>query len=179
MINQESIEMKKRVDRIVFFAGIVVVLTFLLVAGSVSAQEEGPVLVSDDEVNAIAKELYCPVCENIPLDVCPTQACAEWREDVRDKLAQGWSKEEIKQYFINRYGDRVVAAPPARGLNWLVYVLPPLVIILGAVFLVSMMLGMKKRSSSQAVPNEPGTQPMEAQSQDIYIQKMEEELKHR
>jgi len=47
MINQESIEMKKRVDRIVFFAGIVVVLTFLLVAGSVSAQEEGPVLVSD------------------------------------------------------------------------------------------------------------------------------------
>lgn len=188
--DQEIIEMKKRVDLrkelllIVFFAGIFATLTFLLVAGSVSAQEEGPVLVSDDEVNAIAKELYCPVCENIPLDVCPTQACAEWREDVRDKLAQGWSKEEIKQYFINRYGDRVVAAPPARGLNWLVYVLPPLLIIMGAVFLVSMMLGMKKRSSSQQrsvllSPNEPGTQPMEAQSQDIYIQKMEEELKHR
>jgi cytochrome c-type biogenesis protein CcmH len=179
MSNQESCGMKKRENRFFYFAGILFVLTFLLVARTVSAQEEGPVLVSDDEVNAIAKELYCPVCENIPLDVCPTQACAEWREDIRDKLSQGWSEEEIKQYFINRYGDRVVAAPPARGLNWLVYVLPPLFIILGAVFLVSMMLGMKKRSSSQAVLNEPGTQPIKSESQDIYVQKMEEELKHR
>ncbi len=30
---------------------------------------------TDDEVNRIAKQLYCPVCENTPLDVCPTQAC--------------------------------------------------------------------------------------------------------
>jgi cytochrome c-type biogenesis protein CcmH len=179
MFNTECHKMKKRMYQKVSLAGFLAVLTILLMAGSVSAQDEGPVLVSDDEVNAIAKELYCPVCENIPLDVCPTQACAEWREDVRDKLTQGWSKEEIKQYFINRYGDRVVAAPPARGLNWLVYVLPPLVIVLGAVFLFSMMFGMKKRSSRQLIPTEPETQPSDAQPKDMYIEKMEEELKQR
>ena len=35
---------------------------------AVSAQQPTP---SDDEVNAIARQLYCPVCENTPLDVCP------------------------------------------------------------------------------------------------------------
>ena len=53
------------------------------------AQQPTP---SDDEVNAIAKQLFCPVCENTPLDVCPTQACAQWRELIREKLAAGWSE---------------------------------------------------------------------------------------
>ncbi len=68
--------------------------------------------------------MYCPVCENTPLDVCPTQACIEWRELIRDLLAEGKTEAEIKQYFVDRFGDRVLAAPPARGLNWLVYVIP-------------------------------------------------------
>ena len=44
---------------------------------------------SDDDVNRIAHQLYCPVCENVPLDVCGTQACAQWRELIREKLGQG------------------------------------------------------------------------------------------
>jgi cytochrome c-type biogenesis protein CcmH len=42
----------------------------------VFAQQPTP---SDDQVNAIARQLYCPVCENTPLDVCPTTACHQWR----------------------------------------------------------------------------------------------------
>ena len=34
---------------------------------------------TDDDVNAVAKQLYCPVCENIPLDACGTAACEQWR----------------------------------------------------------------------------------------------------
>ncbi|MFN3309334.1 MAG: hypothetical protein ACK44E_09010, partial [Anaerolineales bacterium] len=41
------------------------------------AQTRDPNSISDDEVNAIAKYLYCPVCENVPLDVCGTQACEQ------------------------------------------------------------------------------------------------------
>ena len=46
--------------------------------------------VTDDQVNAIAQQLYCPVCENVPLDVCPTAACAQWRATIREKLEAGW-----------------------------------------------------------------------------------------
>ena len=80
--------------------------------------------VIDDQVNAIAKQLYCPVCENIPLDVCGTQACADWRDEIRVMLEQGKSEAEIKAYFADRYGQRVLATPEARGLNVLVWVLP-------------------------------------------------------
>ena len=49
-------------------------------------EEPPPGGPTDDEVNAIAEQLYCPVCENVPLDVCGTQACADWRDEIRDAI---------------------------------------------------------------------------------------------
>ena len=110
---------------------------FLLLVGlllwmpvSAGAQEGEP---TDDEVNAIAHQLYCPVCENIPLDVCPTQACVQWRGTIRQMLREGHTEEEIKDYFVQQYGERVLAAPPARGFNWLAYVIPPAAFLGGAI----------------------------------------------
>ena len=99
-------------------AWIFLVITILTLgwAKQVSAQAPTP---SDDDVNAIARQLFCPVCENTPLDVCPTQACAQWRALIREKLSQGWTADQIKQYFADQYGARVLAEPPQQGLNWL------------------------------------------------------------
>src|SRR5512136_930000 len=82
----------------------------LLAVRLVSAQQSTP---SDDEVNAIARQLFCPVCQNTPLDVCPTEACRQWRDLIRQMLTEGKSEKEIKQYFVDNYGDRVLPAPPA------------------------------------------------------------------
>jgi cytochrome c-type biogenesis protein CcmH len=76
--------------------------------------------ISDDAVNTVAENLYCPVCENIPLDTCPTQACIQWREEIRIQLAEGQSQQQIINNFVNRYGDRVVGVPEdplLRGLS--------------------------------------------------------------
>src|SRR5512138_1525512 len=98
-VNERTIMLKNRT----LLWSFALALVFLLVSAAVSlAQTPQP---SDDQVNAVAKELYCPVCENIPLDVCPTQACAQWRELIGDKLAQGWTAEQIKSYFVEQYGD--------------------------------------------------------------------------
>lgn len=114
--------------------GGLLVLLVLMIFSPVGtlAQEPTP---SDDEVNAVAKELYCPVCENIPLDACGTAACEQWRGVIRDKLSQGWTKAEIKTYFVEQYGDRVLAEPPRRGFNWLVYIVPPLAFLAGVYML--------------------------------------------
>ncbi|MCD6401319.1 MAG: cytochrome c-type biogenesis protein CcmH [Anaerolineales bacterium] len=114
---------------------LLVLISLSLGTNLVLAQDQQPNIPSDDAVNAIAKELYCPVCENTPLDVCGTQACAQWRELIREKISEGWSKEQIKQYFVDQYGDRVLAEPPRRGINWLVYIFPPLMFI-GGVYLL-------------------------------------------
>ncbi len=110
---------------------ISVLLLIALLTGAAYAQEP----VSDDEVNAIAKHLYCPVCENTPLDVCPTQACKDWRELIRQQLSQGWTEDQIMDYFVANYGIRVLAQPPARGFTALVWILPVAGLVGGGLFL--------------------------------------------
>jgi len=134
--------------------------------GPVSAQQPTP---SDNDVNRVAKQLYCPVCENTPLDVCPTQACEEWRELIRLKLSEGWSDEQIKDYFALQYGDRVLAEPPRKGLNWLVYILPVVFFAGGVVILVSVLRRMRA-PVKQTAPSAPA---LDAET----LKRVEEELK--
>ena len=113
---------------------VVMAISFALVAVALLAAApvfaQGPNL--DDETNRIAKTLYCPVCPNTPLDVCSTQACAQWRALIKDKLQQGQTEQQIRDYFVAQYGEVVLGAPPAQGFNWLAYVLPAIGILLGA-----------------------------------------------
>jgi cytochrome c-type biogenesis protein CcmH len=104
-------------------------------AAPVYAEDPTPI-PSDDEVNAVAGKLFCPVCENIPLDVCGTQACIQWRELIREQLAQGRSSAEIQEYFVERYGDQVLAEPPKRGVNGVIYWLPLVMLFGGAGLLI-------------------------------------------
>lgn len=145
----------------------------LFVAGTALAQPPTPA-VSDDEVNAIARTMYCPVCENIPLDVCPTQACQQWRDLIRDKLTQGWTEDEIKQYFALQYGDRVLAEPPPRGLHLLIYIIPPLAIPLG-IFMVYRVLRSWQREKEMVMPKVLEKQVVD----EDYARRLEAELKRR
>jgi cytochrome c-type biogenesis protein CcmH len=143
-------------------------ITNLLITTNVFAQT--PVPVTDDEVNRVAKGLYCPVCENIPLDVCPTEACRQWRLTIREKLELGWTEQQIDEYFAAQYGDRVLAAPPFAGLNILVWVLPPLLVLAGA-FLLWRFLRANVAPAPAAPPSPPPT--------DDYAARLEEELEKR
>ena len=146
-------------------------------AGTAFAQDPTP---SDNEVNRIAKQLFCPVCENTPLDVCPTQACAQWRALIREKLAAGWTDEQIKQYFVDQYGARVLSEPPRTGLNWLVYLVPPILFVVGVVILVRTFRPSKEAAvedASHASSEESPIVPDPAS--DEYVARLEDELKKR
>lgn len=143
----------------------------LILTGAALAQDNQP---SDDEVNEIAKGIYCPVCENTPLDVCPTQVCSQWRELIREQLSMGWSDSQIRQYFVDQYGDRVLASPPPRGLNWLVYILPPAAIIAGAFILFRTLRTWKK-----PVPELDPKLADSLQESDDYVARLEQELRQR
>ncbi len=174
------------------FVSLVLVTVSFFSVSQVLAQDEFPGAVTDDEVNSIAKEMYCPVCESTPLDVCPTSACEDWRQDIRDKLEEGWSETQIKEYFVNRYGDRVLAVPPARGFNWIIYLTPPIAILAGAGFLFYAMVQWRQKSakanrtnqdavSQGAAPqvSDPEGDSQESSKDDVYINMLEEELKKR
>src|SRR5215208_4634159 len=132
----------------------------------VSAQGPTP---TDDDVNRIAKQLYCPVCESTPLDVCPTEACRQWRDLIRTMLAEGKSEAEIKQYFVTQYGDRVLAEPPNR---FVAYLVPAAIILLGALLLARGFQMWMKPSVKDAADAK-----REAEPGDPYIARLEEEVK--
>ena len=120
------------------FALVLVVLgaaLFWLPAGVLAA----PATPTDDEVNAVASQLYCPVCENVPLDVCGTQACSQWRAIIRQKLQAGWSARQIHAFFAEQYGTRVLASPPFAGASVLFWLVPLALLAVGAVVLVRML----------------------------------------
>ena len=146
---------------------ILFALTLAFTSRAASAQAPTP---TDDEVNRIAKQLYCPVCESTPLDVCPTEACRQWRDLIHTMLAEGKSEEEIKQYFVAQYGARVLAEPPNRLVTYLV---PAVAILLGALLLLRGFQMWMKPSTVEvdSVEREP------ASVQDPYIARLEEELK--
>lgn len=152
--------------------GLAVVSAALLVRAS-AAQSPTP---TDDQVNQIAHQLYCPVCENTPLDVCPTEACRQWRDLIRQQLSQGWTEAQIKQYFVQQYGARVLAAPPASGINWLVYILPPVIILAGAFILFRAMQSWMRLSRQKAADAPP---PAAEPPADEYVARLEEELRKR
>ena len=149
----------------------------LLFTGIAFAQEPLP---SDDEVNAVASQLYCPVCESTPLDVCPTEACRQWRELIRTQLSEGMTEQQIKDYFVANYGARVLSEPPRTGLNWLVYILPPVIILLGAFFLFRSFREWTKASATAAtVSAERSESEASSPAKDDYVARLEEELKKR
>jgi cytochrome c-type biogenesis protein CcmH len=156
------------------------------------AQEE----ITDDEVNEVAKELYCPVCESTPLDVCPTKACADWRELIRTQLSEGASRQDVLDYFARQYGDGVLANPPRRGMSLIIlWILPVLAILLGLILFAWLLRGLRKSAPEAAVAGVPGTPAVETTTKattaapkppttpktgtdlDDYISRVEQEVK--
>ncbi|HSR20943.1 MAG TPA: cytochrome c-type biogenesis protein [Anaerolineales bacterium] len=157
----------------VLFALLAVILVAIPLV-SASAQDPTP---TDDEVNRIARYLYCPVCENTPLDVCPTEACRQWRDLIRQQLAAGWSEARIREYFVEQYGARVLAEPPRTGLNWLVYILPPLFILAGTIMLFRSFRAWRAPAAGESSAPRP-TGPLDGEP-DEYVAQLEAELKKR
>lgn len=121
--------MRYLTSKLILFS-LTIVASFLVVS-VVYAQEGGPGTPSDNDVNRVAKQLYCPVCPNTPLDVCETKACEDWRAQIRDQLSRGWTDQQIIDYFVAQYGERVLAEPQRKGFTSLVWFLPLIVVLVG------------------------------------------------
>ncbi|MGB1249505.1 MAG: cytochrome c-type biogenesis protein [Candidatus Promineifilaceae bacterium] len=155
-------------------------ITFLLVAlfftASVAFAQD---IVTDDEVNEVAHGLFCPVCESEPLDTCPTQACIDWREEIRVQLSEGQTQEQIYAMFRARYGDRVLAEPPVDGINLILWFTIPVALIVGGYLFTRYLHGISKPTMvTQSTSATLGTTQTATTSDDEYVRRIEEELRN-
>ncbi|BAV33206.1 cytochrome C biogenesis protein [Sulfuricaulis limicola] len=81
------------------------------------------------QVLDIGKDLRCAVCQNQPISESNADLAKDMRNIIREQIQAGKSREEIVNYFVERYGDYVLMNPPKRGPGTVVW-LAPVVLLL-------------------------------------------------
>ncbi len=109
----------------------------------------------DARAAEIAAELRCPVCRNQSVVESNADLSREMQALVRERLVAGDTPEEVKAYFVSRYGEWILLEPQRRGINWLVWGLPFVVLILGGVLAVILL----RRWTASALDGDSADEP--------------------
>ncbi len=92
--------------------------------------------ILEERTKAVSAQLRCPVCQGLSIQDSPSELAREMKSLVREQLRSGKSPDEIKAYYVSKYGNWILLEPPASGISLLVYVLPALALVGGALFIV-------------------------------------------
>lgn len=154
---------------------LLVVFFFFLTAGPVRAQSDpapaASATITADDVNDVARTLWCPLCSGVRLDSCELKACDQMKDVIAIKLGEGEDVNSIRDYFVEQYGPQVMGEPPRSGFNLLAWLLPIAVAVGGGVFLWT-----RARRMVRA-PVQAGAGNAETGAPDEYSHKLDEELK--
>ena len=121
-------------------------------AGPLAAQDARPLAedpVLEAKVMRIAEELRCLVCQNETIAAAQAELAVDLRKQIRQKLQQGQSQEQILDFMVQRYGDFVLYRPPVKRSTWLLWAGPFL--LLGAA-LVGLTLNIRRRRGPATAP---------------------------
>jgi cytochrome c-type biogenesis protein CcmH len=113
---------------------IIALTAAVLYAGSLGAQGQPQGAELDRLTRETASQLRCPVCQGESIEASPSELAVELKGVVREQLAAGRTPEEVKAFFVERYGEWILLQPKATGFNWLVYILPPVLLLAGGGF---------------------------------------------
>lgn len=138
-------------------------------------------------VQAVGKQLRCVVCQGMSIADSPASMARAQMDVVRALVQQGKSDQEIKDYFVARYGEFALLQPTTEGSNLFLWVGPGIFLVLGLGFIVlySAQHSAKKKagtektaSSAEAAPANPGPAPAGegAAPEDPYLSAVRAEL---
>jgi len=91
------------------------------------------------QTTAVASTLRCPVCQGESIQDSPSDLARQMRIVVRDKLRAGNTPDQVKAYFVSKYGEWILLDPTMTGLNILLYVIPVLLVV-GGLALVAILV---------------------------------------
>ena len=162
-------------------------MSMALLASAYAPQQAGSAPLEpalEARVHKLGKELRCAVCQGLSIADSPASMARAQLDKVRELVAAGKSDEEIRSYFVARYGEWVLLSPPAHGFNWLVWLAPAVLIIAGfAVIVRQIRRGGPGANTTAAKPSD-AQQKVEPSSPNIaapapadeYLQKVRSEL---
>ena len=86
-----------------------------------------PAPTQTEQAQQIAAELRCPDCQALSVAESETAAAAAIRRQIVEQLAAGRSPAQIRAYFVARYGEWILLAPPSPLAWWI----PAVAVVLG------------------------------------------------
>ena len=129
--------------------------------GSLHAQTPEPTY-SESQAQGIDRMIMCPVCPAETIDQAQVEISFQMRQVVRDMLTQGSSRHEILDFFVERYGKDILAAPPKSGANLVAWLLPVGGVAAALVAVFFIIRSMTRRDPVLATPRpvqDPGLIP--------------------
>ena len=85
--------------------------------------------------HSLNKEIMCPVCPGESIDQSQNPLAVQMRSLVVEKIELGWTDGKIKDFFVSRYGPRVLLSPPFEGFGLVVWIIPPIILIVSLIVL--------------------------------------------
>ena len=103
----------------------------VVVAAALLARGGQPADTLEDRVRDVASGLRCPVCQNLSVADSPSRLAAEMRSEIGEQLGAGRTPEEVRAFFVQRYGEWVLLSPPRKGLNLVPWLVPIAGVLVG------------------------------------------------
>jgi cytochrome c-type biogenesis protein CcmH len=145
--------------RSLFILSLLFLVLFTRPLGAASAPD------LDDQTRAISSELRCVVCQNLSVADSPSEMAQQMRAIVREQLQAGKSPEQIKDFFVSKYGEWVLLKPKTTGFSALLWILPYVVLVLGvlaALWFVRRWVK-KKKPAEDVSPRAPSLKQMQSE----------------
>ena len=130
----------------------------------------------------IGNKVYCLCGCVTSLNTCPMLRCEEkaaMHKIINTDLAEGKTEPAILQDLVDRYGEKVLAAPPAHGFNLAAWLLPGIGMLIGLFLAVVIVRKWRRPALQAAVPAGPvGSASVAASAADDKLRAaVEEEMK--
>jgi cytochrome c-type biogenesis protein CcmH len=138
-------------------------LAALLAALLVAAAAAAPARAAQASLTDIEDEVMCVVC-NVPLNIAESPQADRERALIRSLIAQGKTKQQIKDALVGEYGKAVLATPHGGGIDWAAWVVPGALIaaVLAALAIVVPRWRRRDGVSQPATPAGPGLDAADA-----------------
>ena len=127
-------------------------LIFVILAGTfigIGCSSQVKIPIEERISQQINKSIMCPVCPGESIDQSQHPLSIQMRAAVKEKLDKGWDERRIRQFFVERYGPRVLLEPPTTGVHLAAWTIPPIGIIIA---IVALYTALKSMHRSQAEP---------------------------
>ena len=165
--------MTKRSSLLLFLGLIAIISSIWVYTLLVSPSKQ----TLDQRVHDVASQLKCLVCQGESVADSPATLSLQMRGVIRQQLQSGKSEQEVIQYFVSRYGDRILLSPPMQGLTLLAWLVPVALMIGGALLVFFVLRRWQSHVDKESgVANRAESVNMDEQELAFYQRQIEREL---